>query len=66
MKDIIKEVLGKVELGSTVKTVTDKGLEKLAASAIKRWILEPIGPLSFPWENTTSLNFIVVSCFIGF
>lgn len=40
MKDIIKEVLGKVELGSTVKTVTDKGLEKLAASAIGATMLD--------------------------
>lgn len=40
MKTIIKEVFGKVELGSTIKTVTDKGLEKLAASAVGATMLD--------------------------
>lgn len=40
MKDVVKEVLDKVELGSTVKTVGDKGLEKLAASAIGATMLD--------------------------
>ena len=34
MKEIINEVFSKIELSKTIHTVTDKGLEKLAASAI--------------------------------
>ena len=34
MKDIINEVLSKIKTTETLKTVTDKGIEKLAASAV--------------------------------
>lgn len=34
MKDIINEVLSKIKTTETLKTVTDKGVEKLAASAV--------------------------------
>ena len=34
MKNIIHEIFSKIELHSTLKSVTDKGLEKLAASAV--------------------------------
>lgn len=34
MKDILKEVFAKVDLNATFKTIADKGVEKLVASAI--------------------------------
>lgn len=34
MKDIIQEIISKIKTTETFKSVTDKGLEKLAASAI--------------------------------
>lgn len=34
MKEILKEVFSKVELSKTMQTIADKGLEKLAASAV--------------------------------
>jgi phage-related holin len=34
MKEVLKEVFDKVELSQTIKTITDKGVEKLAASAV--------------------------------
>lgn len=34
MRDILKEVFSKIELSQTLKAVTDKGWEKLAASAV--------------------------------
>ena len=34
MKDILHEVLSKIKATETLKTVTDKGIEKLAASAV--------------------------------
>ena len=34
MRDILKEVFSKIELSQTLKSVTDKGWEKLAASAV--------------------------------
>ena len=34
MKDVLKEVFAKVDLNATFKTVADKGVEKLVASAI--------------------------------
>ena len=34
MRDILTEVLSKINWGHTIKSITDKGLEKLAASAI--------------------------------
>ena len=34
MKDILKEVFSKIEVSQTLKAVTDKGIEKLAASAV--------------------------------
>ena len=34
MKDIINEVLSKIKTTETLKTVADKGIEKLAASAV--------------------------------
>ena len=32
MKDIVKDVLSKVELSQTIKAIADKGIEKLAVS----------------------------------
>ena len=34
MKDILKEVFSKIEVSQTLKSVTDKGVEKLVASAV--------------------------------
>ena len=34
MKEILKEIFSKIELSKTLQTVADKGLEKLAASAV--------------------------------
>ena len=40
MKDIINEVLSKIKVTETLKTVTDKGIEKLAASAVGAILLD--------------------------
>ena len=40
MKDIINEVLSKIKVTETLKTVTDKGIEKLAASAVGATLLD--------------------------
>ena len=40
MKDIINEVLSKIKATETLKTVTDKGVEKLAASAVGATLLD--------------------------
>ena len=40
MKEIIQEVLQKINWSETFKTVTDKGLEKLAASAVGATLLD--------------------------
>ena len=34
MKDILKEMLSKIDLGNTLKSIADKGIEKLVASAV--------------------------------
>jgi len=40
LKDILKEVFSKINWADTFKTVTDKGLEKLAASAVGATLLD--------------------------
>lgn len=40
MKDILKEVFSKIEVTNTLKSVTDKGVEKLAASAVGATLLD--------------------------
>ena len=40
MKDILKEVFSKIEVSQTLKSVTDKGVEKLAASAVGATLLD--------------------------
>ena len=40
MKDILKEVFSKIEVTNTLKSVTDKGIEKLAASAVGATLLD--------------------------
>ena len=40
MKDILKEVFSKIEVSQTLKSVTDKGFEKLAASAVGATLLD--------------------------
>lgn len=40
MKDIINEVLSKIKTTETLKAVTDKGVEKLAASAVGATLLD--------------------------
>ena len=40
MKDILKEVFSKIEVSQTLKSVTDKGIEKLAASAVGATLLD--------------------------
>lgn len=40
MKDIISDVLSKIKTTETLKTVTDKGIEKLAASAVGATLLD--------------------------
>ena len=40
MKDILHEVLSKIKTTETLKTVTDKGIEKLAASAVGATLLD--------------------------
>ena len=40
MKEIIKEVLSKIDTASVLKSVTDKGLEKLTASAVGAMVLD--------------------------
>lgn len=40
MKDIINEVLSKIKTAETLKSVTDKGIEKLAASAVGATLLD--------------------------
>ena len=34
MKDIIQDILNKIELSSTLKSITEKGVEKVVASAV--------------------------------
>ena len=43
MRDIIREVFGKIEFNATIKTIADKGIEKLAASAVGATILDLAG-----------------------
>ena len=40
MKDILKDVFSKIEVSQTLKSVTDKGVEKLAASAVGATLLD--------------------------
>lgn len=40
MKDILKEVFSKIEVTNTLKSVTNKGVEKLAASAVGATLLD--------------------------
>ena len=40
MKDIIKDVLSKVELSQTIKVIADKGIEKLAISVAGATVLD--------------------------
>ena len=40
MKDIVKDVLSKVELSQTVKAIADKGIEKLAVSVAGATVLD--------------------------
>ena len=40
MKDILHEVLSKINVQQTLKSVTDKGIEKLAASAVGATLLD--------------------------
>lgn len=40
MKDIIQDVLSKINVQQTMKEVTDKGIEKLAASAVGATLLD--------------------------
>ena len=40
MKDILHEVLSKINVQQTLKSVTDKGVEKLAASAVGATLLD--------------------------
>ena len=40
MKEIFKEVFSKIEVSQTLKSVTDKGIEKLAASAVGATLLD--------------------------
>ena len=40
MKDILKEVFSKIKVFQTLKSVTDKGVEKLAASAVGATLLD--------------------------
>ena len=40
MKDIVKDVLSKVELSQTVKAIADKGVEKLAISVAVATVLD--------------------------
>ena len=40
MKDILQDVFSKIKVTETLKTVTDKGIEKLAASAVGATLLD--------------------------
>ena len=40
MKDIVKDVLSKVELSQTIKAIADKGIEKLAVSIAGATVLD--------------------------
>ena len=40
MKDILNDVLSKINVNQTLKDVTDKGIEKLAASAVGATLLD--------------------------
>ena len=40
MKEILKEVFSKINVNQTLKAVTDKGIEKLAASAVGATLLD--------------------------